>query len=446
MLETSLTRRNEIEQIVLSLAMKKAGGEICMRVSGDMFITEKHKALFGGIQDLVTEGVVPDAVTLYNYCQSRRIEISMRYLLELYDCTIPSENISFYIEKIVENSQIQMLKNFAIGTIEAIDSGELPSEEIIAQKNEEFFEIGIKDPKIKIRHVSEAVEDVITLAKVAADRGRVGINTGFPLFDKLTMGLQNEYLILIAGRPSVGKTALMLNMIEHMTLKNNHPALLISLEMGAPSLLQRTISRKMEISTYKIRSGNLDENEWALMSKVGGSMTSQPFYIADAPSATIPQITTMSRQAVKQFGAELIFIDYLQLISVQGRSRNEEIGYISASLKQLARELKIPVVALSQLSRQGDTGTPRLSHLRDSGSLEQDADHVIFVHRERDSRGQLKNEGTIIIAKARNERTGVIDVLFDPEKTRFLETEERHASKEEGSNEGTDKRDSLGEV
>ncbi len=440
--ETSLTKRNEIEQIVLSLAMQKAGGEICMRVSGDMFIIEKHKVLFNFIQDLVTDGIIPDAVTLYNYCQGRGIEISMRYLLDLYDFTIPSENVSFYIEKIVENSQIQMLKNFAIGTIQAIDDAQQPPDEIIAQKNDEFFEIGIKDPKIKIFHVSEAVEEVISLARIAADRGRVGINTGFPLFDKLTMGLQNEYLILIAGRPSIGKTSLALNMIEHITLKNNHPTLLISLEMGASSLLQRTISRKMEISTYKIRSGNLTEDEWALMSNVGGSMASQSFYIADAPSATIPQITTMSRQAVKQFGAEVIFIDYLQLISVQGRTRNEEVAYISASLKQLARELKVPVVALSQLSRSGETKIPKLSDLRDSGALEQDADQVVFVHRERDKRGQLEKEGTLIIAKARNERTGVIDVIFDPDKTRFLEREEEHASEKEGDR----KKDSLGEI
>lgn len=440
--ETSLTKRNEIEQTVLALAMHKAGGEICMRISSAMFIKETHRALFAVIHDLVTDGVTPDAVTVYNQCQIKEINIPMRFLLDLYDCVVPSENAAYYIEKMVENSQLQALKNFAIGTVDEIERGKLLPDEIIAQKNEEFFEIGIKDPKIKICHVSEAVEDVISLAKVAAERGRVGINTGFPLFDKLTMGLQNEYLILIAGRPSVGKTAYMLNMIEHMTLKNNHPALLISLEMGAPSLLQRTISRKMEISTYKIRSGNLEEHEWALMSKIGGNMTSQPFYIADAPSATIPQITTMSRQAVKQFGAEVIFIDYLQLISVQGRTRNEEVGYISASLKQLARELKIPVVALSQLSRSGDTKIPKLSDLRDSGALEQDADQVIFVHRERDNRGQLKNEGTIIIAKARNERTGVIDVLFDPEKTRFLETEEKHDNEETSG----DKRDSLGEV
>lgn len=440
--ETSLTRRKEIEQTILALAMHDAGPEICMRISSDMFAQKSYGALFTCVQNLVNDGVVPDAMTLYNYCQDKRIDIPMRFILDLYDSIVSTVNAPYYIEKMIENSQLERLRVFAYGVMSVIDREDLTPNEIIAQKNEEFFEIGIKDPKIKICHVSEAVEDVISLAKSAADRGRVGINTGFPLFDKLTMGLQNEYLILIAGRPSVGKTALMLNMIEHMTLKNNHPALLISLEMGAPSLLQRTISRKMEISTYKIRSGNLSENEWALMSKVGGSMTSQPFYIADAPSATIPQITTMSRQAVKQFGAEVIFIDYLQLISVQGRTRNEEVGYISASLKRLARELKIPVVALSQLSRSGETKIPKLSDLRDSGALEQDADHVVFVHRERDNRGQLKNEGTVIIAKARNERTGVIDVLFDPDKTRFLETEEEYASKKEGDG----KKDSLGEV
>lgn len=441
MLETSLTKRNEIEQTILALAMHEAGGEICMRISGDMFAKDNYRVLFNAINDLITDGMVPDAMTLYNHCQAKSINIQMRFLLDLYDFAPPKENAPYYIEKMVENSQLERLKTFACGVMDVIDRADLSPNEIITQKNEEFFEIGIKDPKIKICHVSEAVEDVISLAKTAADRGRVGINTGFPLLDKLTMGLQNEYLILIAGRPSVGKTALMLNMIEHMTLKNNHPALLISLEMGAPSLLQRTISRKMDVSTYKIRSGNLEEHEWALMSKIGGNMTSQPFYIADAPSATIPQITTMSRQAVKQFGAEVIFIDYLQLISVQGRTRNEEVGYISASLKQLARELKIPVVALSQLSRAGETKIPKLSDLRDSGALEQDADQVIFVNRGRNKRGQLENEGTLIIAKARNERTGVIDVLFDPEKTRFLETEEEYASKET-----TGKKDSLGEI
>lgn len=254
-----------------------------------------------------------------------------------------------------------------------------------------------------------------------------GLPTGFPKLDELTAGLQRSDFAIIAGRPSMGKTALALNVAQHVAVKERRPALIFSLEMSKEQLVQRLLCSEARVDSHRVRTGHLQSSDWDRIVQAAGRLADAPLYIDDTANLSVLEARAKARRIRAEHGLELVVVDYLQLM--QGRSRAEnrqqEISEISRSLKALAKELEVPVVALSQLSRavevRGESATPRLSDLRESGALEQDADVIMFLHRPGVYRDDPVEENLteLRIGKQRNGPLGTVQLVFKAEYTRF---------------------------
>jgi len=285
--------------------------------------------------------------------------------------------------------------------------------------------------------VSEAYAMIQRAA--ARENGLSGLSSGFARIDKLTNGWQNSDLIIIAARPAMGKTAFVLSMAKKIAVDMQQPVAMFSLEMSNVQLVTRIIVNVSELPGEKIKSGQLAPYEWGQLDNRIKQLEHAPFYVDDTPSLSVFELRTKARRLVREHGVKLILIDYLQLMNASGMSfgsRQEEVSNISRSLKGLAKELNIPIIALSQLNRsvekrdqQGDEGKrPQLSDLRESGAIEQDADVVMFIYRDdyynKDT--EKKNISEIIVAKQRNGPIGTVELAWLPEYTRFTNLEHQN--------------------
>ena len=273
--------------------------------------------------------------------------------------------------------------------------------------------------------VSEALEQINIL--YSSDGEVSGVISGYADLDKMTTGFQNSDLIIIASRPSVGKTALALNIAQNVGCRVKIPVAIFSLEMAGRQLVQRMISAEGNIDSHRIRTGALDDQDWMKLSLAMSSLSEAPIYIDDTPGINIFDIRSKARRLQSEKGLGLIIIDYLQLITIRGKmdNRQQEISEISRQLKSIARELDVPVIALSQLSRaveQRQDKRPMLSDIRESGSIEQDADLVAFLYREDyyDPETENKNIVEVILAKHRNGPTGKAELIFMKNYNKFV--------------------------
>ena len=266
------------------------------------------------------------------------------------------------------------------------------------------------------------------IEKASRIKGNVtGLSTGFTDLDVKTAGLQNSDLILIAARPSMGKTALTLNIAEYLTMRENRCVAIFSLEMSKEQLMNRLLSMDSHVDAQKIRTGDLSDQEWGDIIESAGMIGESRLILDDTPAITVSEMRTRCRKYKMEFGLELVMVDYLQLMSGGGRrsdSRQQEISDISRSLKSLARELQVPIIALSQLSRAVEgrpNKRPMLSDLRESGAIEQDADVVMFIYRDEyyNPDSEKKGVAEIIIAKQRNGPIGTVELGWQPQLTRF---------------------------
>lgn len=262
-----------------------------------------------------------------------------------------------------------------------------------------------------------------------------GVPTGFRIIDNKLSGLQDSNLIIIAARPSEGKTSLVVNMGQYAAVKEKIPVGFFSLEMSKEQLVDRMLSAQADVDAWKITTGRLEEDDFDRLGQAMGELAEAPFYIDDTPGISVLEMRTKARRLQVEHGVKLIIVDYLQLVASTSReSRVQEVSEISRSLKDLARELRVPVLTCSQLSRAVEsrqTRQPQLSDLRESGSIEQDADVVMFIYRpDPEQREQIK----LLIAKHRNGPTGEIDMIFRGEKTRFYEVEKNREDEPETPN------------
>ncbi|KAA6312957.1 Replicative DNA helicase [termite gut metagenome] len=305
-----------------------------------------------------------------------------------------------------------------------------------------LFEISQQNMKKDYTQINPVIAQAYELMQKAAARtdGLSGLESGYNALDKITSGWQNSDLIIVAARPAMGKTAFVLSMARNMAVKFKHPVALFSLEMSNVQLVNRLISDVCEIPGEKIKSGQLAAYEWQQLDYKLKELIDSPLYVDDTPSLSVFELRTKARRLVREHGVKIIIVDYLQLMNASGMSygnRQEEVSTISRSLKGLAKELNIPIVALSQLNRgvenrEGIEGKrPQLSDLRESGAIEQDADMVCFIHRPeyykiyQDDRGNdLRGMAEIIIAKHRNGATGDILLRFKAEYARFQNIED----------------------
>lgn len=334
-------------------------------------------------------------------------------------------------EKALLRGLINASHNIIARCLEATDDPET----LIDLAQSQIFEIAEKDVQSGFYRVQDIVKSSFGTLDVLFDRrqGVTGIETGFETLDQMTSGLQAGELIIIAARPSLGKTALALNIAAHAATHQKKAAAIFSLEMSKESLLIRLLCSEGRIDSHKLRTGFASQEDWAKMTKALSRLADSPVFIDDTPALSVMQIRAKARRLKAERGLDLVIVDYLQLVTGHGRfeNRTQEVSYISRALKGVAKELGVPVLALSQLSRAPEAGKgrdPQLSDLRDSGSIEQDADMVIFIHRGI-SEGESDEQGVITelnIGKQRNGPTGPFKLVFLKPYTRF----ENYASAE----------------
>ncbi|MDY4840726.1 MAG: replicative DNA helicase [Lachnospiraceae bacterium] len=400
------------------------------------FYHQQYGILFESMVELFNEGQPVDLVTLQNKLKEKDVppEISsLEYVKDLVTAVPTSANVKYYAEIVKEKAVLRKL----IKVTEKIENecylGKEPLDVILADTEKSIFDLlqnrGGGDYVPIKQVVINALEKIELASKT---KGNVtGIATGFVDLDYKMAGLQPSDLILVAARPSMGKTAFVLNIAQYVAFHSNLTTAIFSLEMSEEQLVNRLFSLESRVDAQALRSGNLADSDWEKLIEGAGTIGRSNLIIDDTPGISISELRSKCRKYKLEHDLKLVIIDYLQLMSGSGRtsdSRQQEISEISRSLKALARELNVPVIALSQLSRaveQRPDHRPMLSDLRESGAIEQDADVVMFIYRDdyynKDS--ENKNIAEIILAKQRNGPIGTVNLVWLPQYTKFANME-----------------------
>ena len=397
------------------------------------FYREKNGWIYDAVRDLHNRREPADFVTLCDELERRGQleEVGGAAYITFLINAVPTAIHAEYYARIVERTAILRRLIGAAGQIAAIAYEDAEDvDEVVDRAEQVLFGVSqrrITRDLVSIKQIIGAYYDRIDYLYQHRDE-LIGIPTSFPLLDKLLGGLQPSDLIIVAGRPSMGKTSLVLSIAQNAARKFNQRVALFSLEMSCEQVVQRLVSAETGIDSQRLRLGDLKDDEWPLFVEATGILSEVPIFIDDTPSISALQMRTKSRRLHAEHGLDLVIVDYLQLMRGDIRSENrvQEISAISRSLKGLARELNVPVIAVSQLSRAVESRKdhqPMLSDLRESGSIEQDADVVMFIYREEiyDPDTERKNIADVIVAKHRNGPTGKIPLYFQKELAQFHE-------------------------
>ena len=430
----------EAEQSVLGglLLDNGAADRIADFLSGDHFYSDAHRLLYNAIMQLIGDNKPADVVTVAEALGSiNKLDYvgGMSYLAALVENVPTAANIRRYAEIVHERA---ILRRLAAAGGEISESAFHPLgrsvREILDQAETKVFEIaehgargqqGFQDIRPLLTQVVERIEFLYNRDNPS---DVTGVATGFTDLDRMTSGLQEGDLIVIAGRPSMGKTSLALNIAEHVALVLKMPVAIFSMEMGATQLAMRLMGSVGRLDQQKIRTGRLTNDDWERLSSALGKLNDAPIHIDETPAMNALEVRARARRLARQYGGKLgaIVVDYLQLMEAvsDGENRATEISEISRSMKALAKELKVPVLALSQLNRsleQRPNKRPVMSDLRESGAIEQDADLILFIYRDEvyNEDTQEKGVAEIIIGKQRNGPIGVVRLAFLGENTRF---------------------------
>lgn len=396
------------------------------------FYQSQYGIIFDTIVELCNEGKPVDLVTLQDRLREKELpaEISaMEYARELLDSVPTSANIKYYANIVSEKALLRRLIRASEEVADACYLQQEKTEAILDAAEKKMFDLfqrqGTSD-YVPIRQIVLNVVD--NIEKASRTQGNVtGLPTGFVDLDYKTSGFQPSDLILIAARPSMGKTAFALNIARNMAAKSGISIAIFSLEMSKEQLVSRMLSMESRVDSQSMRTGDLRDEDWTKLVEGADVIGRSRLLIDDTPGISVSALRSKCRKYKLEYDLGIVFIDYLQLMSGSGRSdsRQQEISDISRSLKALARELQVPIVALSQLSRaveQRPNHRPMLSDLRESGAIEQDADVVMFIYRDdyynKDS--EKKNIAEIHIAKQRNGPIGVVDLVWMPQYTQFV--------------------------
>ncbi|HUE75274.1 MAG TPA: replicative DNA helicase [Chloroflexota bacterium] len=400
----------------------------------DDFYRKRHALVYAAIIDLFDRREPSDFITVSNELERRgQLDLvgGVSYLTGLINAAPTSVHVEHY-GHIVERTSIMRRLIEAAGKIAAIGFEASPEvDQALDRAEQELFAVSqrrVTQDFVSLREILGPLFDEIDY--LHQHKGEImGVQTGFTDLDKMTGGLKASDLVIIAGRPGVGKTAFCLSMARNMAVKNNVPVAIFSLEMSAEQLAHRLLSSEASVDSQRLRSGFIDEFEWRRISEAFGTLADSPVYIDDVGTLTSVELRMKSRRLRVEHGIQLIIVDYLQLMHGSGKeNRVQEVSEISRGLKSLARELDVPIIAMSQLSRAVEARQdhrPVLSDLRESGSIEQDADIVMFIHREELYKPDTdrKNIADLIIAKHRNGPTGSIPLRFFPAQTKFADLE-----------------------
>lgn len=417
--------------------------------TGD-FYKNAHKIIFRAMEHLSDNREAIDVLTVRSLLENQNdLETigGIAYIAELATATPTAANASYYAKIVAEKSLLRQLINKLTQSVEKAYSQEDPAEDVLAEAEKSLIDVQQGRNTSSFRRISDVLSmNLDDLEERAKQKSTItGIATGYPALDAMTTGLHEEELIILAARPAVGKTAFALNIAQNIGTKQDKTVAIFSLEMGAESLVNRMLAAEGTIESHNLRTGQLNDEEWNQYFIAMGTLSKASIYIDDTPGIKITEIRARSRKLAQETGnLGLIVIDYLQLISGTGReNRQQEVSEISRQLKILAKELKVPVIALSQLSRgveQRQDKRPVLSDIRESGSIEQDADIVAFLYRDDyyDRAGaddeddgfndvpEVDNKVEVIIEKNRSGSRGTVELLFLKEYNKFASIDNRY--------------------
>ncbi|MFC1660708.1 replicative DNA helicase [Gemmatimonadota bacterium] len=406
-------------------------------VRDDMFYREAHRRLFRAMTRLFERGDVIDVITLSEELKTLgELEAAggLPYLAELLDAVPTAANIEYHAKIVREKALLRHLIEAASRIIRDVyDQGERSVEEVLDEAEQRVFQVSQSHERGGFVWIKEILwptfEHIERLQE--SKSGITGVPTGFSDIDRMTTGLQNGDLCIVAARPSMGKTSLILNIAQNAAIEHKTPVAIFSLEMSKEQLVQRFLCAEGRVDSQRLRRGLLSADEYQRLAAAAGHLNTAPLWIDDSPGNTVLEMRAKARRLKAETDLGLLVVDYMQLMSGHGRteSRVQEVSEISRGLKALARELEIPVVALSQLSRAPEQRTdrrPQLSDLRESGSIEQDADVVMFLYRAEYYLGPMDKDGNslegkaeLTIAKQRNGPTGTVNLFFHKAYTRF---------------------------
>ena len=437
----------EVERAVLGALMndRDAYAVVCEILSPESFYEQRNQLIYSAIRDLSLAEKPVDVLTVTDELERQGCLDKVGgaiYIADLSNKVASSANIEYHARIIAHKFLARQLISFASEIETKAFDGSMDIDDLMQEAEGSLFELSRRNMKKDYTQIDPVISNAVeVIQKAAANKdGLTGVPTGYHKLDNITSGWQASDLVIIAGRPAMGKTSFALSMAKNIAADYKVPMAFFSLEMSNVQLVNRLISNCCEIQGSKILNGQLKPDEWERLDKRLNNLIGSPLYVDDTPGLSVFELRTKARRLVRDHGVKIIMIDYLQLMNANGMrfsSRQEEVSTISRSLKQIAKELDIPILALSQLnrgveSREGLEGKrPQLSALRESGAIEQDADMVLFVHRPeyyhiyQDENGRdLHGMAQIIIAKHRKGATGDVLLNFRGEFTRFENPED----------------------
>jgi replicative DNA helicase len=390
------------------------------------FYSERHQVIFRTISEMNSKDLPVDMITLSDALEKSKMMEKAggeNYLLDISTEVVTWANISTHCEIIRDKSLMRKLMKGCNEVLEKCNSNSGDSKEMLDLAESIIYKIGEEQVRQGFYPIRQVLKDTFALIEQYSNKEIMGVPSGYADLDDMTGGFQKADLIILAGRPSMGKTALALNVITNSALLHNKSVAIFSLEMGKEQLVQRILCSEAKLSLQRLRTGKLPKRDYPKLLDAAGELNNAKIYIDDSANQTSVQIRSKCRRIAQQSdGLDMVIIDYLQLMSGSGRDENrqQEISQISRAMKGMAKELRIPVIALSQLnrsveSRTGSEGRPMLSDLRESGALEQDADLVMFIYREEiynRNDPNLQGKAELILAKQRNGPTGSVPLTF----------------------------------
>ena len=438
----------EAEQAVLGAILLESEALVASmeRLKSEDFYSVAHQRIFDAMVALNDDNEPIDLVTLASRLQDlgQMEEVGgIIYLTKLANAVPTAANVEYYATIVEEKSLLRRLIRTAT---QIVSNGYATEDDVSVLLNDaeaRIMELSNRRTSTGFISIRDVLMEVFERVEfLYNNRGGVtGIPSGFVDLDRMTAGFQPNDLIIVAARPSVGKTAFALNVAQNVAVRASETVAIFSLEMSAAQLVQRIICAESNVDAQRMRTGHLEGDDWEKLSMAIGSLSEAQIYIDDTPGITVSDIRAKCRRLKKEKGLGMILIDYLQLIQGRGKAgenRQQEVSEISRTLKQIARELEVPVIALSQLSRgveQRQDKRPMMSDLRESGSIEQDADIVAFLYRDDyyDKESEKKNIIEIIIAKQRNGPVGTVELVFLKNFNKFVSLDRSHGEAYAGS-------------
>jgi len=421
----------EVSVLGAALLSRTAASDTVELLVPDDFYRNAHRLVFEAVQALISVGEPVDTVTVTDWLGRRDQLDEVGGAAGLHDLTVAvptAANAAYYARIVREKALLRRLIDAGTAVVKLGYESTDDADHVVDQAESLVYEVAQANTTSEYERLGELLNRSFEQIEQLAERSSevTGLATGFDDLDRLTAGLQPQNLVIVAARPAMGKSALALGISHFVTARLGRPAILFSLEMSKLEIVNRLLSSEARIDSSRLRTGRLQDSDWRKLGDALGTLAEAPLFIDDTPSISLMEIRAKCRRLKQKHGLDLVIVDYLQLMQSTRRveSRQQEVAEISRGLKMLAKELDVPVIALSQLSRQPESRTdkrPQLADLRESGSIEQDADIVSFIYRDEvyDDQSPDKGIAELIISKHRNGATGVVRLAFLDHLTKF---------------------------